>query len=425
MSRSIQHIALLAILLLLLWVLIPKQQAPIRVGVLHSLSGVMAESERPVADVTLLAIEEINRKGGIKGRPVEAVLIDGQSDWGHFADEAERLIEEEEVVTLFGCWTSACRKALRSVVERHDHLLVYPLQYEGMEQSDHILYTGAVPNQQILPALRWATRNLGKRFYLLGSDDVFSHAAHEISRDWLRRMDAHMVGESMVPLYDRGQWPELDRVVTDIVHLQPDVVINTVSGAANRPLFEKLHVVRRAGQLSQSQVISFSVTETEVEQIGVEVLQGSYAAWNYFQSLELPQNRDFVERVQQQMGEQQPVGSPMAAAWSGVHLWAQAAESVLLEGELSPAAIRALIRDQSYAGPQGIVAVDGENNHLWQRSMIGRVNAQGQFDIVEQSERLEPPNPWPTTRSRSGWLSYLGRLHRRWGEAWEAPRGGE
>ncbi|MCR9117865.1 MAG: transporter substrate-binding protein, partial [bacterium] len=177
------------------------QGDPIKVGVLQSLSGTMSTSGTSVIDATLLAIEEINASGGLLGRPVEAVVADGKSNTQTYASEAERLIVEERVSTVFGCWTSASRKTVKPIFEEHDHLLIYPVQYEGMETSPNIIYLGAAPNQQFIPAVNWANESLGKkRFFLVGSDYVFPRAASEVIKDQLKKMDAELVGEVFVPL---------------------------------------------------------------------------------------------------------------------------------------------------------------------------------------------------------------------------------
>ena len=261
--RSAHLVAPLALLLLAgLWLRHSSAPPPIRIGVLHSLSGTMAASEHPLVDAVRLAVEEINAASGLLGRPVEMVIADGQSDARIFAAEAERLIATEHVSALFACWTSACRKAVKPVVERHRHLLFYPLQYEGLEHSAHIHYTGAAPNQQIIPGTRWALDTLGKRVYLLGSDYVFPRTAHLIVRDLVRAGHGSVVAERYRPLGDA----DFSAIVAELRALRPDVVLNTINGDSNGHFFRALH----AAGLDDIPVVSFSVAEDGLAAIGPE-----------------------------------------------------------------------------------------------------------------------------------------------------------
>jgi len=212
------------------------EEGPIKVGVLHSLSGTLAISETSVVDATLLAIEEINDKGGILGRPVEPIVVDGASDWQKFAREAERLITEEKVSVIFGCWTSACRKTIKPVIERNHHLLFYPVQYEGLEASPNIIYTGAAPNQQIIPAVKWASDNLGTRFFLVASDYVFPRSANAIIKDQVSILGGEILGEEYIVLGSS----DVEKAIEGIVKTQPDVILNTINGDTNVAFFREL-----------------------------------------------------------------------------------------------------------------------------------------------------------------------------------------
>ena len=293
----------------------------IRVELLHSLTGPMATSERAVVDATQLAIDEINERGGVLGRRVEAVVADGASDQQTFAREAERLITEEDVVTVFGCWTSACRRTVRPVFETHDHLLFYPLQYEGLEQSPNIVYLGAASNQQIFPALKWTLRNRRRRIFLVGSDYVFPRTANEILKEQAARWRGEIVGEEYLLLGG----VDVDRVVDAIVEAEPDIILNTINGReTNRAFFRAL---RAAGITSDgTPTVSFSLSEIELSPDAHD-MEGDYVAWNYFQSIDSQTNERFVERFQETYGEERAIGDPMEAAYVGVHLWAIGVEA--------------------------------------------------------------------------------------------------
>ena len=390
------------------WMGLPP--APIRIGVLHSATGTMAISERPLVDAVRMAVEEINREGGVDGRPLEMIVADGQSDPAVFATEAERLISEEEVSALFGCWTSASRKAVKQVVERHDHLLFYPLQYEGLEQSEQIVYMGAAPNQQILPAVRWSLANLGYRFYLVGSDYVFPRAAHAIIRAQLARWPADVVGESFVRLGSR----DVGAVVQAIVAAKPDVILNTLNGDSNLAFFEAL---RAAGVTADTlPVMSFSIAEEELRHLPPDATTGHYAAWNYFQSVAGGSNQLFVNRFRERYGVERVTSDPIEAAYSAVRLYAEAAAAA---GDDDPPAVRAQIRDRSVKAPGGSVHVDGRNQHTWKTVRIGRIRADGQFDIVWTSGHPIAPVPFPPLRSVAEWTTFLDQMQAGWGGRWE------
>ena len=370
--------------------------APIKVAVLHSLTGTMASSERPVANATLLAIEEINAQGGVSGRRIESLLVDSQSDPARAASEAERLIRDEGVVAIFGCWTSACRKAVLPVVEQHQSLLVYPLQYEGLERSAHIFYTGLVPNQQVLPSLSWVAGNLGRRVYLLGSDYVYPRTANLIIRQYAAALGLEIVGERYLPLGTR----EFGHVVREIDQLAPDAVINTVNGDSNVAFFQALAALRGPGA-ARTKVLSLSVTEAEVAQAPAE-MQGHYAAWSYFQSLDLPAGRQFVADYRRRFGGDQLIGDPMVAAHTGVRLWAQAATRH--SNAQADSVIRALAR-QSIDSALGVVAVDPDNHHLWRQLRIGQARPDGQFTVVWSSTSPLRPRPYPLLHTKKVWES--------------------
>src|SRR5262249_17250382 len=246
---------------------------PIRIGVLHSLTGTMAFSERPVIEATLLAIEDLNAQGGLLGRRLEAITADGQSEPATFASEAERLITQDKVAALFGCWTSASRKYIRPVVERHNQLLFYPVQYEGLELSPNIVYAGASPNQQIIPAVKWLFDNLGKRFFLVGSDYVFPRTANAIIKDQVGALQGEIVGEEYILLGSR----DVEGVVEKIARVRPSVILNTINGDSNVAFFQALR--KRGIRAEDTPVMSFSIAEGEVGAIGGDVLAGDYAAW--------------------------------------------------------------------------------------------------------------------------------------------------
>jgi len=383
--------------------------APIRVGVLHSQTGTMAISEVPVAEATLMAIAEINADGGLLGRPIEPVVVDGASDEERFGLVAEQLIVDDGVDVIFGGWTSASRKEIKPVVEAHDHLLLYPVQYEGMESSDNIVYLGATPNQQLLPALKWFFDNRGTRFFLVGSDYIYPHSTHATASDYLTYLGGTIVGESYVALGGTAVEP----IVAAIQDSGAQVIVNTINGDTNLAFFGAL----RAAGITSADIptLSLSLSEAELASMDVEHVYGDYAAWNYFQSEAHHTNLSFVERFQGTHGAERTLSDPMAAAYSGVYLWAQA---VIDAGTSTPGNVLAHIGNQHFEGPQGDLYVDAGNLHTWKSAKIGRIRRDGQFDLVWQSEAIIHPVPYPPSRSHNQWHEFLQRHFRGWGERW-------
>jgi len=371
---------------------------PIKIGVLHSLTGTMAVSEKPLVDAVRLAVEQINGKGGLLGQPVEMIVADGKSDPKVFAAEAERLIEKDHVSVLFGCWTSACRKAVKPIVEKHRHLLFYPVQYEGMEQSANILYTGAAPNQQIVPGTRWATQKFGLRVYLVGSDYVFPRTANIIIADLINASEGKILGERYLPLGGT----DVEAIIEDIVLRKPDVVLNTLNGDSNAVFFSALV---KAGQ-GGLPVVSFSVEENGMQAWNGGQLTRHYGVWSYFQSLPGEENQRFVSAYRIRFGADHVTSDPVEAAYVGVNLWAQAVQNV---NSIEPVRVNPALLRQSIKSPSGIAAVDADSRHLWKMMRVGKVRADGQFEQVFVSGAPLRPTPWPSYRSRDLWQALLER----------------
>ncbi|QEG02148.1 Aliphatic amidase expression-regulating protein [Stieleria maiorica] len=403
---------------LLLWSFRPSvptpttpQGEPIKVGVLQSLSGTMSASGNSVIDATLLAIEEINQSGGLLGRPVKAVVADGRSDTQVYAREAERLITEEQVCTVFGCWTSASRKTVRPIIEKHDHLLVYPLQYEGMEESPNIVYLGAAPNQQIIPAVTWAVENLNrKRFFLIGSDYVFPRTASEVIKDQLSEMDAEVVGEMYVPLGSS----EFAPVVQAILQTKPDLILNSLNGDSNVAFFRAI----RAADINRDDTpcLSFSIGEQELRGLEIASVDGDYLASTYFQSLDTPANEAFLARFKA-VHPHRVVSDPMENAYAGVHLWAQAVREA---ESIEPKTIRRAMLGQQFAAPEGQVRIDPETQHCFQIPRIGQIQGDGQIRIVWSADQAVRPEPYPPSRTAEDWKAFLHDLYVGWGNEWES-----
>lgn len=297
-----------------------EEENVIKVGILHSLSGTMSISETSLRDAELMAIEEINANNGVLGKKIVPVVEDGASDWPTFAEKAKKLLERDKVATIFGCWTSASRKAVLPVVEKYNGLLWYPVQYEGLESSPNIFYTGASANQQIVPAVEWLLKQGKKRFFLLGSDYVFPRTANKIIKAQLKAMGGEVVAEEYTPLGHTDYSTIINKIKTS----KPDVVFNTLNGDSNVAFFKQLNA---AGITAKDiPTMSVSIAEEEIRGIGPEYVKGHYAVWNYFQSVDTPENKEFVRKFKERYGQNRVTADPIEAAYFQVYLWAKAVE---------------------------------------------------------------------------------------------------
>lgn len=361
------------------------QNGQVKVGVLQSLSGTMAISEVTVKNATVLAIDEVNASGGVLGRKIVPVIEDGASDPAVFAQKAQKLIQEDKVVTVFGGWTSASRKAMLPVFERFHSLLWYPVQFEGNECSPDIMYSGAQPNQQILPALQWAMELGKKRIFLLGSDYVFPRTANFILKKHIVHDGGTVAGEEYVPLGGT----DFSSVIAKIKIAKPDIIFNTLNGDSNVSFFKQMAA---AGITSAKlPVMSFSIAEQEAHAMGPTLVAGSYAAWNYFQSLENPLNQKFVAAYKRSFGRDSVVDDPMVHGYEDVLLWAAAVKKA---GSFDPQKVRAAAVQLDWQNsPMGKVKF-ADNQSLYQTAYVGKLQSDGQFKILWQSKEPLRPEPY-------------------------------
>ena len=360
----------------------------VKIGLLHSTTGSMAISEESVLNAELMAIAEINNAGGVLGRKIEVVQENGESDAAVFAKKAEKLISEDNVVSIFGCWTSDSRKAVKTVVEDHYNLLWYPVQYEGMEASPNIIYVGACPNQQVVPAVEYCVQNFGKRVYLIGSDYIFPQIANKIIKAQLKDLDAECVGERYVPMGES----QFITILNEIEQLNPDVIINTLNGDSNISFFTQFHNL--GFDANDFPIMSFSIAENEIAQIGVQNCQNQYVSWSYFETVESSKNKKFVSTYREIYGKVKHVGDPVEAGYLAVYLWAAACEKA---GSFDIEDVRIASKGLSFIGPEGRVTIEGSNQHLNKFARIGRIKENGQIEEIWASEELVRPDPYLST----------------------------
>ncbi|HYO98019.1 MAG TPA: urea ABC transporter substrate-binding protein [Polyangiaceae bacterium] len=359
----------------------------VTVGILHSTTGTMAISETGSVQAEKLAIEQINALGGVLGRQIKVIQEDGASDWPTFAEKARKLLVNDKVAAVMGCWTSASRKAVLPVFEKENGLLYYPTFYEGLEQSKNVFYTGQEATQQILASLDWVKKEKNaKTFYLVGSDYIWPRTSMKIARKHIERvLGGTVVGEEFAPLGNT----QFGSMVNKIKLKKPDVIFAAVVGGSNVAWFKKLN---SAGVTAKTQtLLTISVTEDEVLGIGGENLVGFFSSMKYFQSVENPNNKAFVEAFKKMWGDKSVIGDVTQAGYLGPWLWRAAVEKA---GSFDVDKVVAASAGIELAiAPEGYVKVH-DNHHLWSKARIGRARADGQFDVVHESDLIEP-NPFP------------------------------
>lgn len=361
---------------------------PVKVGILHSLTGSMAISEVSVRDAEVLAINEINKAGGVLGRQIEYVEEDGASDPSTFATKAEKLIVEDEVATVFGCWTSSSRKAVKSVFEDYENLLWYPVQYEGMETSSNIMYMGAAPNQQIVPAIEYLVKQGYKKFFLLGSDYVFPRTANMIINAQCKAAGVTVVGEE----YADMDQTDFSSIISKIEAAKPDVIINTLNGTGNVSFFKQM--AEKNYTSDDIMTMSFSIAEEEVATIGADILKGHMVSWNYYMTTETEKNKAFVKAYQEAYGDDRVTSDPAEAGYDAVYMWAAACEKA---GSFEVEDVLAATDGLSIEAPEGTITVNGENHHISKPVRIGQVSEDGKIYEVYATEEPVEPDPYLTT----------------------------
>lgn len=363
----------------------------IKVGVLHSLSGTMAISETTLKDTMLMLIDQQNAKGGLLGKPIEAIVVDPASDWPLFAEKTRELLTVQDVDVIFGSWTSVSRKSALPVLEELNGLMFYPVQYEGEESSKNVFYTGAAPNQQAIPATDYFLEELGvEKFALLGTDYVYPRTTNNILESYLNSKG--IAQEDIFVNYTPFGHSDWSKIVADVVALGADGkkvgVISTINGDANIGFYKEL----AAAGISADDipVVAFSVGEEELSGLDTSNLVGHLAAWNYFQSADVEANAIWVKEWKARMGKERVTNDPMEAHYIGFNMWVNAVEQA---GSADVDAVRSAMYGQEYPNLTGGNAVMLPNHHLAKPVLIGEIQADGQFDIISQTEEV-PGDAW-------------------------------
>jgi urea transport system substrate-binding protein len=364
----------------------------IKVGILHSLSGTMTASERPLQSLLVMLIEQLNERGGLLGRPVEAVIMNPRSDWKLYADQARTMLTEHKVAAIFGCWTSASRKQVLPVVEWANGLLFYPSQYEGEEQSPNVFYTGGTPRQQALPAIDYLRRMHRQKFFLIGTDYIYPRTTNAIIRGYLARagISGSDIEEVFAP-FGHTDWRSTIADLRKFATGGQSAVISTISGDSNVHFYREF---ARAGLTSEVlPVMSLSIGEAELPALPRAHMTGHYVAWNYLHEMDSRTNRDFISAWRDFSGELKAIANdPMEATWIGFNLWAAAVEKA---GSFDPNNVREALAGLTIDAPSGFrVVMDAKNQHLHKPAAIGRIDKHGTIQPVWISGDVLPPEPW-------------------------------
>jgi len=376
-------------------------KTPIKVGVLHSLSGTMAISETALKNTALMTFEEINAKGGVMGHPIEPVVVDPASNWPLFAEKARQLITQDKVAAVFGCWTSVSRKSVLPVFEELNNLLFYPVQYEGEELSQNVFYTGAAPNQQAIPAVEYLMSKEGggaKRWFLLGTDYVYPRTTNKILRAFLKKkgVDEKDIEEIYTP-FGHSDYQTIVGNIKKFAAGGKTAVVSTINGDSNVPFYKELG--NQGLKATDVPVVAFSVGEEELRGIDTKPLVGHLAAWNYFMSLKNPTNDAFIKAYKTwAKANNVPnldtvvTNDPMEATYVGIHMWKQAVEKAK-SAEVDK--VRKAMAGQTFKAPCGMtLKMDETNHHLHKPVFIGEVKGNGQFSVVWKTDKPIRAQPW-------------------------------
>lgn len=396
---------------------LPSSNDPILVGLLCSLTGVWRDRETPMMQIVQTAIGEINDKGGLLGRPVKAIVRDGASEQRIFAAEASRLIMEDHVRVLIGGGASVSRKSVKEVVERHRHLLIYPARHEGLESSPHIVYIGATPNQYLVPAIDVALERNPRagKFFLVGSDRLFSRAVHAIARHAIAARKGAVIGEEMLPPVVKSY----REIAGRIARAEPTLILNSVAGSQNHGLLAALRAAGIAS--SKTPIVSFDLDEQTLRGLPSQLVAGDYIASNYVSTTPGFRNKEFVDRYRAQWGDAYAISDAMEAAYLGVQFWAQAVEKAQTA---EPTYVCRAFGNQHIDAPEGPdVRIDPDNQHAWRYFRLGQIRPDGSIHNLRTSEKALPPVPFPNYRPQAEWEQLLLDWHKEWHGNWSPPRG--
>lgn len=384
----------------------------INVGILFPLTGTLAGSAQPVVNATLLAIDEINQNGGIRGRKINPYVY-SSANLKLNEVYVNDMIFNKHVSVIFGCWTSSCRKTIKPIIEKNKNLLIYPTQYEGIEQSKNIIYLGSLPNQQLIPAVSWSIQHGARKFYIVGSDYIYPRVANEILAQEISNQDGEVLNTQYFPLGST----DVTSVVKDIVAKKPQIIFNTINGDTNIAFFQELKKQTQNG--ARPLVISTSMAESDINKIGKENLIGDIFSWTYYSELQNPANEKFLKAYKLKYGNIDNINETAVNAYAGVYLWKQAAERLTI---LSPSYTGSMIIRASIGSPGGIIYVDPRTQNAWRSIILTQVNKKGQYQTLWTSSQPIEPIIYPAFKTKAQWYLFEYNLFVQWGNSWANPK---
>lgn len=382
----------------------------INLGVLVSLTGPSASEEKSVADAILLAVEEINQNGGLLGKKINPIVVDGASSESTFIKETQNLIEKSKVSAIIGGSTSSIRRSINSIIKTKNSMLLYPFSYEGSEKSSHTVFVGAAPNQQIIPATVFAYKHLGKRFYLVGTDSIYSHMANEMIKDIVYALNGELVGEDYILLSSNSG---IESIIAKINLVHPSVIINTLESDSCVKFVQAL----RASSIFPDNIptVYLKTSEVTLRQLKSIPMEGDYSVASYFQSIDLPENKKFLHAIQNKYGKGRAVNDNMVAAYSAVYLWAQAVQEAETE---KPEDVLEYMKSQSFISPGGLIQMDPDNLSIYKMVRIGKIVSNDQFSTIWSSNIPVIPMHYPFFRAPQQWDDFAQDLYVKWGRQW-------
>ncbi|MEM7565355.1 MAG: transporter substrate-binding protein, partial [Pseudomonadota bacterium] len=386
-----------------------QKDAPIKLGVLYQLDDASGENDKPVIDTINLTVDAINQSGGLLGKQIEVVIANSGATESAHANAANRLLNEPNISAVIGCPTSACRKVVKPLFERKDHLLFYPSAHEGIEQSKNIIYSGTTPNQLIVPSVLWSIDNIGPQLFLVGSQQIYSHVVNALINDLARSTGAVVVGE----YYLEDDIGNIDEIISTIRVQRPALVISTATTDEHRLLMRK---IRSAGfESNKLPALSFNKSRWSLSAEDLELFAGDYIGASYFPGATDEINRAFISSYQEQFGTNRIIEDSIVSAHASVSLWALAVET---SNSADPKVLRQHLPGLTFAGLDGPIAIDRYNNHVWKASSIAKIQPKGTYDVVWNSGAPVSPSPYPRSRNRETWEWLINRLYESWDNRW-------
>lgn len=411
---SIVFMIMVVLLFYLSYLYYSSKTGTVKVGILFSSTGLMAQSEQPVINATLLAIDQINEAGGINKKMIVPVVYDAASSWPRYAELAERMIVQDQVKVIFGGWTSASRKEIKPVVEKYNNLLIYPNRYEGAEESKHIIYLGPTANQQLIPAVSWMILKGYRKFYIVGADSIYSHVVDEILAYEIKVLGGELLG--IVNL--TASTHSIDDIINQILEKHPDAILNTIRGNTNITFLNTLYRLTKNTGIPRPKVMSFSLSTADMLKIQSYKIVGDYSVWSYFKAQDTLENKLFLDAYQQKYKSIDFINDAAMTAYSGVFLWAQAVKQA---DSFDPILVRQAMLRESFASPSGVIYIDPRNGNAWRMTLVGQINKDGKFDIVWSSQSPIEPIVYLNFKTKTEWDLFEYQLYLRWNRSWENP----